>query len=620
MKSRVLGVGFLAAIILTALSFRPGRVQADKPLAAHTLPAKDEASYDWQLPNPRWQQQAFRHERHIYFVNRADMSAEWDRLPAFWNEVKEKVADPMTGAAVERLAVKIKVPLGLQHNPSVPAENPMTVAKWELGKKLYSDPIVSSNGTVSCASCHDPRRGYTDQAAVSTGIKGLKGGISAPTVLNTAYSPLLFWDGRALSLEDQAQGPPQNPMEMFDGEGNAWQKVVQRVRLQPDYVQRFQAAFGTEPTRDAIAKAIACYERTVLSGNSIHDRADLARQKRGGTVLGAQDYEAALGDAVAKKDVSALEALGIDSTRDGDKLGEWASRLDHGRSLFFGKARCNQCHTGDNFTDNQFHNLGVGVKGGVMALDGQGRFTRLPTGHKNPELMGAFKTPTLRGLLGTAPYMHDGSEPTLESVIDFYHKGGSANEFLDARMRDLDREKTFEVSRIQKTPFEDPDPKVFGKDQRPIIPRRLGLTGKEKQDLVLFLKALQGDPVDPIVADAQKLLSSAATQDQNTEREQIIAKIEKLGGKVEVDDKSPGKPVITVNLHGTKVTDDDLKHFKALPQLQKLNLGWTQIGDAGLEHLKDLTKLQRLVLDNTKVTDAGVKHLKGLTDLEYLNL
>ena len=366
------------------------------------------------------------------------------------------------------------------------------------------------SGSVSCASCHDPRRGYTDQAAVSTGIKGSKGGISAPTVLNAAYSPLLFWDGRALSLEDQAQGPPQNPMEMFDGAGHAWQKVVQRVRQQTDYLQRFQAAFGTEPTRDAIAKAIACYERTVLSGNSIHDRADLARQRRGGTALEAQDYDVVLREAAARKDLSALAALGIDPTTEKHKLNEWARRLDHGRSLFFGKAQCNLCHSGDNFTDNQFHNLGVGVKAGLVASDGQGRFARLPTGHKNPELIGAFKTPTLRGLLGTAPFMHDGSEPTLESVINFYNKGGNANEFLDAKMRDLDREKAFEVSRIQRTPFEGPASNLFGSDQRPLIPRRLGLTASEKQDLVLFVKALEGDPVDPIVSDVKKLIQSAA--------------------------------------------------------------------------------------------------------------
>jgi hypothetical protein len=138
--------------------------------------------------------------------------------------------------------------------------------------------------------------------------------------------------------------------------------------------------------------------------------------------------------------------------------------------------------------------------------------------HQGTVLCAAFRPdgkilatgPTLRGLLGTAPYMRDGSESTLESVINFYNKGGNANEFLDAKMRDLDREKAFEVSRIGKTSFDGPAPKLFGKDQRPIIPRRLGLTASEKQDLVLFLKALQGDPVDAIVSDAEKLIQSAA--------------------------------------------------------------------------------------------------------------
>jgi len=234
MRSRILIIGVLTASVLTPLACRVGGTVGQvsnlssgegqvgnlphSAGAAAKQPTND-ASYDWQFPDLRWQQKAFRHEQPISFVNRAQMPAEWDRLPAFWNKVTEKVADPVTGALVERKAVKIKVPLGLQQNPPVPAENPMTVAKWELGKKLYFDPILSSDGSVSCASCHDPRRGYTDQAAVSTGIKGSKGGISAPTVLNAAYSPLLFWDGRALSLEDQAQGPPQNPLEMFDGEG-----------------------------------------------------------------------------------------------------------------------------------------------------------------------------------------------------------------------------------------------------------------------------------------------------------------------------------------------------------------------------------------------------------------
>jgi cytochrome c peroxidase len=500
MKSRVLVVGVFAAIILTALAFhlafRAGGVQVEiargsdnQPAGVgqvsnlpaigqvgnlpHAVPAKDEASYDWQLPDPRWQQQAVRHERPIYFVNRAQMPVEWDRLPTFWNEVAEQVADPVTGIVVERKAVKIKVPLGLQHNPPVPAENPMTVAKWELGKKLYFDPILSSDGTVSCASCHDPRRGYTDQAAVSTGIKGLKGGISAPTVLNTAYSPLLFWDGRADSLEHQAQGPPQNVKEMFDGAGDAWRLLVERVRRKDDYRKRFLKAFGTEPTRDVIAKAIACYERTVLSGNSIHDRAERAGRLRGQSGAEARDYETALREAMANSDLPALTALNLKAKDSADTLARVAGQVHNGRVLFFGKARCNLCHSGDNFTDNQFHNLGVGVKDGRLPPDGLGRFASLPTGHKNVALMGSFKTPTLRGLLDTGPYMHDGSEASLEDVIEFYNRGGIANPFLDTLIN----------------------------SGTPTLTRRLRLTSKEKANLVLFLRALQGDPVDPIITD-----------------------------------------------------------------------------------------------------------------------
>ncbi len=504
MKSRVLWVGVLAAIILPALAFRAG-VQAENPRSSENQPAKDEASYDWQLPDPRWQQQAFRHERPIYFVNRAQMPAEWDRLPTFWNEVAEKVADPVTGAVVERRAVKIKVPLGLQQNPPVPAENPMTVAKWELGKKLYFDPIVSSDGTVSCASCHDPRRGYTDQAAVSTGIKGLKGGISAPTVLNTAYSPLLFWDGRADSLEHQAQGPPQNSKEMFDGAGDAWHLLVERVRRKDDYRQRFQEAFGTEPTRDVIAKAIACYERTVLSGNSIHDRAERAGRIRGQAGAEARDYETVLREAMAKTDLPALKALNLNPKDSVDALARVAGQIHHGRTLFFGKARCNLCHQGDNFTDNQFHNLGVGVKDGRFPLDGLGRFASLATGHKNVALMGSFKTPTLRGLLDTGPYMHDGSEASLEEVIEFYNQGGIANPFLDPLMRNLAVKPSSDNFKVSQGSSQQTGGKLRGNGETATVARRLRLTGEEKENLILFLRALQGDPVDPIIADPNRL-------------------------------------------------------------------------------------------------------------------
>jgi cytochrome c peroxidase len=499
MKSRVLVVSVLAAIVVTALAIGAGGVQPENQ------PAKDEASCDWQLPDPRWQEQAFRHERPIYFVNRAQMPAEWDRLAAFWNEVAEKVADPGTGAIVERKAVKIKVPLGLQQNPPVPAENLMTVAKWELGKKLFFDPILSSDGTVSCASCHDPHRGYTDQAAVSTGIKGSKGSINAPTVLNTAYSPLLFRDGRADSLEHQAQGPPQNSKEMFDGEGDAWRLLVERVRRKEDYRQRFLEAFGTEPTRDAIAKAIASYERLVLSGNSIYDRAERAGRIRGQSGADAQDYETVLREAMTKGDLPALKALNLKPKDSVDTLASVAAQIHEGRVLFFGKARCNLCHTGDNFTDNQFHNLGVGVKDGRLLPEGLGRFASLPTGHKNVALMGSFKTPTLRGLLDTGPYMHDGSEATLEDVIEFYNRGGIANPFLDPLMRKLEGKRSSDNLPANQGSSQEAGEKLPAEGETKIVVRRLRLSREEKANLILFLRALQGDAVDPIIADPNRL-------------------------------------------------------------------------------------------------------------------
>jgi len=384
-------------------------------------------------------------------------------------------------------------------------ENPMTVAKWELGKKLYFDPILSSDGTVSCASCHDPRRGYTDQAAVSTGIKGSKGSINAPTVLNTAYSPLLFWDGRADSLEHQAQGPPQNSKEMFDGEGDAWRLLVERVRRKDDYRQRVLEAFGTEPTRDTIAKAIASYERLVLSGNSIYDRAERAGRLRGQAGANPGDYETVLREAMTKGDLPALKTLNLKPKDSVDTLASVAGQIHQGRVLFFGKARCNLCHTGDNFTDNQFHNLGVGVKDGRLPPDGLGRFASLPLGHKHVALMGSFKTPTLRGLLDTGPYMHDGSEASLEDVIKFYNRGGVANPFLDPLMRTLELKRSSDNFKASPGAIQQTGGKLPGNGETSTVARRLRLTDEEKANLILFLRALQGDPVDPIIADPNRL-------------------------------------------------------------------------------------------------------------------
>lgn len=299
-----------------------------------------------------------------------------------------------------------KVPLGLQA-PDIPEDNPVTDAKVDLGKRLYFDKRLSRDGTVSCATCHAPEKGWTDQSAVSTGIKGQKGGVSAPTVLNSAYMEFQFWDGRAKSLEEQAKGPIQNPLEM----GFTHEEAVDRLKSIMGYAPLFKKAFGDEGIDiDRVAKAIATFERTVLTGNSPYDRWQAGNKK-------------------------AMSAAAI-----------------RGHNLFHGKANCAICHDGFNFSNSDFHNIGVGMKAPEANL---GRFAQT----KEERHTGAFKTPTLRNLKYTAPYMHDGSEATLEQVVDYYDRGGEANAHLDGRIKPLK------------------------------------LTPEEKKDLVAFMDALNGDPV-----------------------------------------------------------------------------------------------------------------------------
>jgi cytochrome c peroxidase len=435
--------------------------------------------------------------------------SEWKTLKDFWTESTQDTTNPATGATLKQKVVKIKVPLGLTQPPAIPAENPMTVEKWVLGKKLYYDPILSTNGTVACATCHSPKKGFADGSKVSTGINSAQGPINAPTVFNSAYNRFQFWNGRATSLEDQSQGPVGNPKEMFGGKADPWTEAVTRMRADPEIVKEFYAVFGHAPTRDAAAKAIATYERTVLLGNSLHDRATAIMRQRvteeesGKFVLKAEDYTNALKAEFAKNG-PALKDLGLDPAKDAGKAAEYGKRLLAGQDLFFNKARCSTCHTGDTYTDHTFHNLGVGAtKEGDLPLDEFGRFVPLPTGHKDIAFVGAFKTPGTRGLLQTAPYMHDGDEKTLEAVVDFYDRGGNVNPWLDEKMRDTAAESAYVKARGEGKPV-DPNVKTFGPTKKPIIPLKLNLTAQEKADLVLFLKALNGDPLDALVANPAK--------------------------------------------------------------------------------------------------------------------
>ena len=333
-----------------------------------------------------------------------------------------------SAAPVEEEPMEVAVPVGLPPLP-VPPYNVMTAAKVELGKQIYFDPRVSEDGTISCATCHNPDKGWTDNLDRSVGIHGLVGARSAPTVLNAAYGKSMFWDGRAPSLEGQAQGPIQNKIEMGD---QSYQQIIERLRTISSYREQFQKVFGTDVTLDGMAKAVAAFERTVLSGNSAYDRytrgefdALSESQKRGMVLFGLRvDFEDTFKTEVTLQ-----------------------------------KAKCTLCHVGANFSDEQFHNLGVGWDAETGKFADLGRWAIAPIGAKNPSEIAAFKTPTLRDLVRTGPFMHDGSEKTLEEVVAFYDKGGNANPHLD-------------------------------KDMQP-----LKLTNDEAADLVEFLKALTGDEV-----------------------------------------------------------------------------------------------------------------------------
>ena len=467
-------------------------------------PPQDPA--DYLLPNEALMT-PFKDRVPIVFVTRNQ--PEWNGLKGFWNEANEEAVDPSTGAKVTRKVVKLKVPLGLTQAPVVPAENPMTVEKWVLGKKLYYDPILSSDATISCSSCHSPSKGFADARKTSTGIRKQSGPINSPTIYNTSYNRFQFWDGRASSLEDQSQGPVGNNLEMFSGKADPWAEAVARMRSSPEYVKAFVAVFGHAPTRDAAAKAIATYERTILLGNSLQDRAEARMRQRvieeesGKFELKAEDYAAALKDEFTRKG-PALKDLGLDAGKDAGQIDEFAKRLLNGRTLFFNKARCTNCHAGDTYTDHSFHNLGIGATpDGELPLAEFGRFVRLPTGHKDPAFVGAFKTPGVRGLLQTAPYMHSGEDKKLEEVVEFYDRGGNVNSYLDEKMRDTAAEAAYVKARAEGKPV-DPAVKTFGPTKKPIIPLKLNLTSGEKGDLVLFLKALNGDPLDPLAADPDK--------------------------------------------------------------------------------------------------------------------
>lgn len=346
-----------------------------------------------------------------------------------------------------------------------PKDNPSTPEKLALGTLLFNDKRLSADNSTSCATCHDADKGFTDRLPTSKGLRDQIGKRNAPTVLNAMFLDTQFLDGRARNLEAQAKMPIVNPIEMGIKDGKT---IVAMVTAIPEYKAAFQKAFGRPVNYDDIGRAIAVFERTIVSGEAPVDR-------------------------YVRGDENALSAA--------EKRG-W--------SLFNGKGRCNSCHAYNPsypfFTDNLFHNIGIAAhkadfenlamrgdksvqKGDPAEIDRMalqtefselGRF--LVT--KNRSDIGAFKTNTLRDIALTSPYMHDGSLATLWDVVDHYNKGGVPNAFLDGGIT------------------------------------RLGLTEPEIDDLVAVLAAFTSDKFADqgrAELERQKRLAQAKRPERDTE-------------------------------------------------------------------------------------------------------
>jgi cytochrome c peroxidase len=256
-----------------------------------------------------------------------------------------------------------------------PKDNPFNEAKKELGKLLFYDPRLSVSGQIACASCHDPQLGWGDGKRIAFGHDRKTGARNAMTIFNTAFYSQLFWDGRAKSLEDQARFPVADHLEMNENIG-AMEKRIQKYK---GYKPLFKNAFGSEEiTASKIFKAIACFERTIVSPSS---RFDLFIKGK------------------------------ADALRDEEVLG---------LHLYRTKARCINCHHGGAFTDDKFHNDGQTLWGSENEDLGQYNVT------KNKADVGKFKTPSLRETMNTGPWMHHGNFPSMKDVIQFYNLGNPA--------------------------------------------------------------------------------------------------------------------------------------------------------------------------------------------------
>ena len=455
---------------------RAARYQAAIPVKAVTPDEKLTAQPTWSWQLPQYAPQA--DDAPIVFI--AHGHPEWDGLRQFWTDFPPRAAgtrtihfgqSPLAIAGTMLLAgqlesVKIKVPLGLPDpTPNIPAGNPPTRERWRLGRQIFfARKLVGGADTFACVTCHKPAFGFAEENRPIT-HNGIRNTLS---LINSVYNHHQFWDGRATALEevlvrtlDDELISGEKPPRRWPQEIHRWGGLVRALDGDIDIRTRFEMVFGLkQPTQDAIAKALATYMRTILSGDSLYDRAEQERRGKKDPILLATHFESML-------DARALASLQADA----ESKDAVAKKLERGHKLFQANG-CATCHPAPLFTDHDFHNIGIGESVRFRKSGEEtGRFAHVPIGLKETRLIGAFRTPTLRALPRTAPYFHDGSASDLRIVVTYFARGVNDNRYLAAPLR---------IDALGHA-------------------RQLELSEADQAALILFLRTLDGEPVDLLI-------------------------------------------------------------------------------------------------------------------------
>ena len=475
---RAIGCAAMFAIVAFAGCQRANRYPPTSVAKAALPDEKPSAKPIWS-----WQMPLYEPFGDVPIVFVAHGHKEWEGLGSYWNNFPPRPGGmrtihlgqtPLAIAALMVAAnhvevLKIKVPLGLPDpTPHIPAANLPTLKKWELGRRIFFAKKLGGVDALACASCHKPARGFSEDRAVT--LSGMR---NTQSLVNVVYNRHQFWDGRATALEEvlvrtlnDELMPDEKAFGPLPQETHRWGGLVRAFDSDIDERTRFEMAFGIkQPTQDAIAKALATYLRTILAGDSLYDRAEQTRRRNKARELLAEHFALQL-------DASALAALGVSK----ESKEAVAPKLERGHRLFHAKG-CAVCHPAPLFTDHDFHNVGIGESMRFrQSGEETGRFPHVPIGLKEARFVGAFRTPSLRGLAPTAPYFHDGSASDLLSVVKYFNASVNDNRYLAAPLR---ADATGQA-------------------------KMLDMNDDDMTALVLFLRALDGEPVDGVVTAAPK--------------------------------------------------------------------------------------------------------------------